>query len=232
MRRADRWVRGVLGAVGGLLAAAASLGVAELVSAAARPEASPVTAVGGAVIDRTPASLKDYAVRHFGTNDKLVLQLGIVTILALFALALGVLALWLRRTGCAAVLVFGAIGAVAAWSRPDNHRWDALPSIVGALAGAAVLWVLTGRLLIRRPAGPAEGTRSDAGDTATDPAEEPAVEPTGPESGTRPPGFDRRGFLAAAAATAAASAGTGVLGRGVHNRAAAAAAGARGAGAL
>ncbi|MEW2516531.1 molybdopterin-dependent oxidoreductase [Actinacidiphila alni] len=237
MRRADRWVRGVLGAVGGLLAAAASLGVAESVSAAARPEASPVTAVGGAVIDRTPASLKDYAVRHFGTNDKLVLQLGIVAILALFALALGVLSLWLRRTGCAGVLVFGAIGAVAAWSRPDNHRWDALPSIVGALAGAAVLWVLTGRLLVRRPAGPAEGPQSvagesDAGDTATDTAEEPAGEPTGPESGARPPGFDRRGFLAAAAATAAASAGAGVLGRALNNRSTAAARASRAAVAL
>src|SRR5689334_18233613 len=72
LSRRARWLRVGLGAVSGLLAAAVSLGVAELAAAAARPEASPVLAVGGAAIDRTPVSLKDYAVRHFGTNDKLL----------------------------------------------------------------------------------------------------------------------------------------------------------------
>lgn len=47
-----------------------------LVSAWIRPQAGPVVAVGGAAIDRTPAPVKDWAIRHFGTNDKLVLQLG------------------------------------------------------------------------------------------------------------------------------------------------------------
>ncbi|MFD3936329.1 hypothetical protein ACFWSF_39135 [Streptomyces sp. NPDC058611] len=42
------------GAVSGLLAAVAALAVGGLVAAAVRPEASPVTAVGAAVVDRTP----------------------------------------------------------------------------------------------------------------------------------------------------------------------------------
>ncbi|NEE49142.1 molybdopterin-binding oxidoreductase, partial [Streptomyces sp. SID8455] len=67
--------RGTLAALSGLLAGFAALTVAELVSAAVRPEASPVTAVGGAAIDRTPAGVKDFAIRNFGENDKLVLQL-------------------------------------------------------------------------------------------------------------------------------------------------------------
>lgn len=46
--------RGALAALSGLLAGFAALTVAELVSAAVRPEASPVTAVGGAAVDRTP----------------------------------------------------------------------------------------------------------------------------------------------------------------------------------
>ncbi|WP_405584440.1 molybdopterin-dependent oxidoreductase [Streptomyces sp. NBC_01190] len=155
-----RGVRVGFGALAGLLAAAASLGVAELVAGAVRPAASPVTVVGGVVIDRTPVSLKDYAVRHFGTNDKLFLQLGIVAILTLFALALGVLALYFRRTGCAGVLAFGLVGALAAWSRPDRHRLDVLPSLAGAVAGVAVLWLLTARLaLADRQRGDGVGTQ-------------------------------------------------------------------------
>lgn len=222
LSRSGWLLRVVLGALSGLLAAAASLGTAELVAVAARPQASPVTAVGSAVIDRTPVSLKDYAVRNFGTNDKLVLQLGIVAILALFALALGVFALWFRRTGCAGVLVFGVIGAAAAWSRPDDHRLDGLPSIVGAFVGAGALWLLTDRLAVRT-AGAAK-TPGAAQTAAAAPSPPAAVDPApvGPATAPRP-GFDRRGFVVAAAATAAASAGAGVLGRTLNNRSGAAA---------
>lgn len=87
-----------------------------------RPAAGPVTVVGGAVIDRTPAAVKDFAIRAFGENDKFVLQLGILVLLSLFALVLGVLALRYRRAGAAGVLVFGIVGAAAALSRPDSMR--------------------------------------------------------------------------------------------------------------
>ncbi|HWM36117.1 MAG TPA: molybdopterin-dependent oxidoreductase [Streptomyces sp.] len=130
----------------GLLAGSAALAVAELTSVGVRPEAGPVTAVGGAVIDRTPAAVKDFAIRTFGSQDKLVLQLGIVALLVLFALALGLLALRRRRTGAAGVLLFGVIGAAAAVERPDAGPADAVPAAVGALAGAVVLYLLAGRL--------------------------------------------------------------------------------------
>ncbi|HCA84728.1 MAG TPA: molybdopterin-binding oxidoreductase, partial [Streptomyces sp.] len=119
-------MRPALGALSGLLAGGTSLGVAELVSVAVRREASPVTAVGGAVVDLTPAAVKDYAIRTFGENDKFALQLGILVLLALFALALGAFALRFRRTGAAGVLVFGAVGALAAASRPDAGALDTL----------------------------------------------------------------------------------------------------------
>ncbi|MFD7618921.1 molybdopterin-binding oxidoreductase, partial [Streptomyces sp. NPDC059802] len=124
-----RGARTALAALGGLIAGFCALAVAQLVSAFVRPEAGPVTAVGGAVIDRSPPALKEFAVRHFGTGDKLVLQLGIVVLLAVFAMAVGVLALHHRRTGSAAVLVFGAVGAVAAVGRPEGSAPDALPSV-------------------------------------------------------------------------------------------------------
>ncbi|MFD3454740.1 molybdopterin-dependent oxidoreductase [Streptomyces sp. NPDC058691] len=181
--------RGALGALSGLLAAGAALAAAESAAGAVRPQAGPVVAVGGAAIDRTPAAVKDWAIRSFGTNDKLVLQLGILVVLGMLAVALGLLALRHRRTGAAGVLVFGAVGAAAALSRPDSAGvLDALPSLVGALAGAALLWILAGRLT---PAGAPSAESESESDSA----------------------WDRRGFLAAAASAAAASAAAGALGR-------------------
>lgn len=181
--------RNGLAAVSGLLSGCAALAVAELVSAAVRPEAGPVTAVGGAAIDRTPAGVKDWAIRSFGTNDKLVLQLGILATLAAFALVLGLVALRFRRVGSAGVLLFGVVGAAAAVGRPDSTgAVDGLPSFAGAIAGAALLYVLVGRLTACREA-------ADAG------------------AGL---GWDRRGFLATAGAAALVSAGAGALGRGLN----------------
>lgn len=189
--RGSRWARAAFAALSGLIAGFTALCVAELVAAAVRPEAGPVTAVGGAVIDRTPPAVKDFAVRNFGTDDKLVLQLGILVLLALFAMAVGVLALRHRRSGAAAVLVFGVVGAVAAAGRPEGRPADALPSVVGALVAAGVLYLLAGRLT-----------------PATGPS--PAAEET---DGGAQGAFDRRGFVIAATAAAAASAGAGLLGR-------------------
>ncbi|MFI6941208.1 molybdopterin-dependent oxidoreductase [Streptomyces sp. NPDC050418] len=145
------------GALAGLVAAYGALAVAELAAAAVRPEAGPVTAVGGAAIDRTPSGVKDWAIRQFGTADKLVLQLGIVAVLALFAAALGVLALRGRRIASAGVLLFGVVGALAAATRPDStSALDALPSLAGAVAGAGALYVLSGYAgdAVRGGAGP------------------------------------------------------------------------------
>ncbi|MGW0720231.1 molybdopterin-dependent oxidoreductase [Streptomyces sp. NPDC002778] len=192
-RNTAGWPRIALGALSGLLAGFAALAVAELVAAAVRPQAGPVVVVGGAAIDRTPAAVKDWAIRNFGTNDKLILQLGILAVLAVFALALGVLALRYRRIGAAGVLAFGVVGTAAAFSRPDSKGFtDALPSLVGAVVGAVLLYVLIGRLLASRP--------------ASDDASEH------PEKGVNE-GWDRRGFIIVAAAAAAASAGAGALGR-------------------
>ncbi len=151
---ARTWTRVALGALSGLLAGGAALAVAEPVAAAVRPQAGPVVAVGAAAIDRTPTAVKDWAIRTFGANDKLVLQLGILAVLTLFALALGAFAVRHRRTGAAGVLVFGIVGAAAALGRPDSTGvTDALPSVVGAIAGAALLYVLVGL----RPAAPPGG---------------------------------------------------------------------------
>ncbi|MGY4923339.1 molybdopterin-dependent oxidoreductase [Streptomyces sp. 900105755] len=194
------WPRLALGALSGALAGFAALAVAEVVAAAVRPQSSPVIAVGGASIDATPASVKDWAIRHFGTDDKLVLQLGILTLLAVLALVLGALAVRFRRVGAAGVLLFGVIGAAAAVSRPDSSSFtDALPSVVGAVAGALLLYVLVGRLTA-----PARVKAAQSG--------------TGSEeaAGSACAGWDRRGFVLAAASAAAASAAVGAVGRSLN----------------
>ncbi|MET9677912.1 molybdopterin-dependent oxidoreductase [Streptomyces sp. NPDC006482] len=178
--------RGALAALAGFVSGYAALALAELLAAWVRPEAGPVTAVGGAVIDRTPAGVKDWAIRNFGTSDKLVLQAGILVTIALLAMALGVLALRMRRTGVAGVALFGVVGAVAALKRPDSTSFtDALPSLVGGLAGGALLYYLSG-LLVARP-------------------ERDAAAPDG--------GWNRRRFLLITGAAAAVGTGAGVAGR-------------------
>ncbi|MFG2944095.1 molybdopterin-dependent oxidoreductase [Streptomyces adustus] len=196
------WPRPAPGALSGVLAGFTALAVAELVAAAVRPQAGPVIAVGGASIDATPAPVKDWAIRRFGTDDKLVLQLGILTVLTVLALVLGVAAVRFRRVGAAGVLLLGAVGAAAAVGRPDSTGLsDMLPSVVGALAGALLLYILTGRLAAVRRSPPS------------------AYEVAGERTGAGPPvseGWDRRGFVLIAASAAAASAVVGAVGRSVN----------------
>ncbi|MFG2999925.1 molybdopterin-dependent oxidoreductase [Streptomyces sp. NPDC048340] len=182
---ADRSDR-LRGAVSGLVAAVAGLALAELAAAAVRPEAAPLTAVGGAVVDRTPVAVKEWAIRQFGTADKLVLTLGIVLVLGAVAVLAGLLAV--RRLPAAMALAgsFGAVGAVAAVSRPEATWRDALPSLAGGAAAAAVLYLLVTALGRPRP------EHSPAGGAWA---------------------MDRRGFGRLVAAALAASAGAGLAGR-------------------
>lgn len=128
-----------LGALAGFLAAVVALGVAELVAAVVREQASPVVSVGRSVIDATPEWLKDFAIRSFGTNDKLVLIDSILVVIVLLSLVTGALAVRHRAIGLAGVAVLGLVGAAAAATRPDAQLLDPLPSLAGAVAGCFAL---------------------------------------------------------------------------------------------
>jgi DMSO/TMAO reductase YedYZ molybdopterin-dependent catalytic subunit len=160
-RPGSRAPRG-LGALAGLLACGAALGVAQLAAGIVGPQASPLVAVGGSAIDATPEWLKEFAIRTFGERDKLVLLAGIAAVLAGFAVAVGLLATRRPRLGPAGVAVLGAVGAAAALSRPGAATMDALPSMAGALAGAVALTALTRAVRSRAPfsdPGPGSGPR-------------------------------------------------------------------------
>ncbi|MEU6315728.1 molybdopterin-binding oxidoreductase, partial [Streptomyces sp. NPDC047014] len=141
--------RRVRGAAAGIAAAAAGLAVAQLVAAFLRPEASPVTAVGGAAVDLTPVAVREWAIRLFGPADKPVLILGIVLVLAAVGALAGLLAVRSLPAGIAVTGAFGLLGAAAALSRPEAVRRDALPS----LTAAAVLGLLVRAATRPPPAG-------------------------------------------------------------------------------
>ncbi|MEU6441454.1 molybdopterin-dependent oxidoreductase [Streptomyces sp. NPDC047046] len=145
-RRAPRpLARRAVGGLAGLLAGYAALAAGQLVAGLGRAEAGPVAVVGSAAVDLVPTPLKTWAIREFGSDDKRVLELGILAVLALLALALGALATRWRLSGAAGVLAIGVVGAVAALSRPDSAGiTDTLPSLVGAAAGAVLLYLLVG----------------------------------------------------------------------------------------
>ena len=82
--------RAVLGAIAGVLAGAAALGVGQLVAGLTGANGSPVVEVGQLQIAHTPPWLKEFAITEFGSDDKLALVTGIIAVLAIFAAAIGV----------------------------------------------------------------------------------------------------------------------------------------------
>jgi DMSO/TMAO reductase YedYZ molybdopterin-dependent catalytic subunit len=160
----------VLGALAGLLAAAVALGFAELTAALVGPASSPVIAVGDTVITLTPEPVKEFAIRSFGENDKVVLVAGTLVVIALYALLIGLVALRSRTLGILGIALFGALGALAAFTRPAGSLLDVLPSLVGACAGIVALRALLVPLTAKpespaatgaEPPAPAEGRHAD-----------------------------------------------------------------------
>ena len=142
-RREARQRGPVVGAVTAFLAVAVAIGVSTLAAAFVRPQASPITVVGGVFVDRTPAAVRSFAVHHFGTHGRTVLLLGMYATLALVALVIGVLARRDAALGVAAIGAFSLFGAFVAITRPEGHVTDVVPSVIGGLAGvAALLWLV------------------------------------------------------------------------------------------
>ncbi len=152
-------------------------------AALVNPVASPVLAVGSALIDAAPTPAKEFAVRTFGTSDKPILVSSIGVVLVIFGAVVGLIA-WRRpRLAELAIGLLGVAGAGAALTR--GPIGDAIPSVVAGVVGIAAL-----HLLRTRPvADPAENSALDAAK-----------------------GRSRRGFLVTLVATAAVGAVAGAGG--------------------
>jgi len=214
-----------LGAVAGVLAAGAALGVGQFVAGLTGASGSPVVVVGELQIDFTPPWLKNFAITEFGADDKLVLVTGIVVVLGAFAALVGAAATRRMAYGMAGIAVFAAVGLTAAATRPDATVASLLPTLAATASAVAVLHLLIP--LARPPArpvaravsydpvtGPAEpGTGlAETGPAGTGPAETGPAETGEPEL-TAAEGPPRRSFLAAGAAAAGIGAVAGLAGR-------------------
>ena len=132
------------GALCGLLAAALAMGIAQLVAGVSVPAASPVIDVGSVAINHTPLPVKVWATSTFGTNDKTVLLAGVFVVVFLYAMLVGVLAARRLALGYAGLALFAFLGIAAAVTRHGASPGYALPTVVGALAGAFALYRLIG----------------------------------------------------------------------------------------
>jgi DMSO/TMAO reductase YedYZ molybdopterin-dependent catalytic subunit len=129
----------IRGALAGLLSAAVALGVAELVAGITGPLSSPVIAVGGVAINLTPVPLKDFAIAHFGSNDKNVLLAGIVVQLAVFAAVIGIAAVRWLWVGLAGLALFGALGVAAIVTRSSASLSAVSPTLIGVVVAAVAM---------------------------------------------------------------------------------------------
>lgn len=135
--------RTLRGALVGLVAAGTGLAVGELAAVASGEASSPAVAAGNWAISITPTSLEQFAIRNFGSNDKMVLLTGVYLTLAVAAAADGVLARTRLRTASLLTAAFGIVGAVIADTRPAATTSWLVPSLLAGLAAALVLYWLT-----------------------------------------------------------------------------------------
>jgi DMSO/TMAO reductase YedYZ molybdopterin-dependent catalytic subunit len=188
-----------VGAAIGVLSALAALGSAQLVAGFVGEGSSPMIAVGAAAIDATPAWLREFAIRTFGTRDKFALLVGIAVVLAAGAVAIGMLSTRRPRAGLVGVVAFGAIGVAAALTRPASGPMTAVPSIAGTMVGLIVYrWLMVAAAL-------------------SDPVV--ASPPPDVHPPPAPPVFDRRRLLRTGALTAALAGTSGVIGQYLVRRA-------------
>ncbi|HJW00028.1 MAG TPA: molybdopterin-dependent oxidoreductase [Arthrobacter sp.] len=142
------------------MAVGAGVVLGELVAGLVSPAVSPLTAVGGAVIDAVPPAVKDWAVALFGTSDKAALLVGMALVIAALAALAGVLEHRRRFAGAAVIGVFGLAGVAAVLTRQQSTPGAVVVPLLAAVAAVVLLRVLTGRL--HASSAPAAGPEQQA----------------------------------------------------------------------
>ncbi|WP_045821046.1 molybdopterin-dependent oxidoreductase [Williamsia herbipolensis] len=132
------------GALAGLVAVGSALAAGEIVSVAVSSYASPYFAVGSYLVDNAPAPVREFAIRQFGTNDKIALLTGMAVGIAVLAVVAGLVERRTRPIGSVLIVLFGAFGVFAAMARPTADASYSIPSIVAAVVGVIVLRALLG----------------------------------------------------------------------------------------
>ncbi|MDE0352557.1 MAG: hypothetical protein OXM57_07675, partial [bacterium] len=146
----------------GAVAAGAALAVSELVAGASPSAPSLVRTIGQRVIDVTPVPVVDWAIAMFGTNDKLVLVIGIVLVSLGIGALLGLLSRDRPGVAAAGFVLFGAVGFVAGLTDPLAGTVLTLLAAVAA-AGLGVSVLLGLRSLLVGATRPGSGAGALAG---------------------------------------------------------------------
>src|SRR5689334_18324008 len=129
----------------GVVASGLGVAVGELLAGFLSPDVSPVTALGGVVIDAVPPGVKEIAVSLFGTADKLVLIISIALVTLVLAAAAGLLEHRRKGAGLVLAALAGAAGLAAVLTRAQSTMTAAIPPVV-----ATIVTMLFLRLLIQR----------------------------------------------------------------------------------
>ena len=122
----------------GLVAVAAALAAGHLVAALVDPFASPFLAVGNTAIDLTPHPVKDFAIRTFGENDKVVLLAGMGAVIAGAAAFAGLLSRRSPVPGTVLAAALGLIGTAAVLARPTLGTVAVLAPLASLVVGVVV----------------------------------------------------------------------------------------------
>jgi DMSO/TMAO reductase YedYZ molybdopterin-dependent catalytic subunit len=224
----------------GLLATLFGMAVGHLTASLLRPDSSPVLAVGSAVIDSTPASMKEWAIRTFESDgfsigpfdfaarnyDKIVLVGSVLVGVLVLAAVAGILTRKRFAIGGGMLLALVAVAGLAAVTRSGAGVLDVVPALLTAVAGVGGLWVLhrtaTGQPLDPRSkavAAAPSGRHLPEGmdDTVSHDSESAPALARASEADTDRPGPSRRGVLIASAVLAGAAVVFGSAGRFIGN---------------
>ena len=139
-------VRRVRGALAGVAAVAMSFGLSELV-AAILGVPSLIQGIADRVVDSVSPGIKEFAIETFGTNDKLVLLIGIFVVALSLGALLGVLSRRRDQPIVIAVIVVAIVAALAtARSAASGQLAPWLLALVAMVAGVTTFrWLMKGR---------------------------------------------------------------------------------------
>lgn len=135
-----------LAALAGLVAAAVTLGVAEVVSLFLGGIGNPLLSVGSFVIDIVPAGVKSAVIALFGTGDKIVLGLTLLILVLVLAGVIGVLQYRRPPLGMVGLALVAVIALATVATRADVTPLAIAPTLVATALGLVVLRTLTRRL--------------------------------------------------------------------------------------
>jgi DMSO/TMAO reductase YedYZ molybdopterin-dependent catalytic subunit len=133
------------GGLAGLLAGTAAVAVSEALVALLTGVTSPILAVGNRAVDETPLWLKEFAIEHFGENDKRVLIGGVIVTIGVLAVVAGMIGVRRPRLALGAFLVLSAVAVAAAATdrvASASLALRLLPALALTLVGGVALVVL------------------------------------------------------------------------------------------